>query len=134
MNKVRFCMMSAVTTTMAAVAFSISSAMAATLEDGVYTAEQAEAGKEVFERRCSACHNADFYRVSLANRNGQPLTWMFEEILGTMPADMPGSLSDAEYESILAHILELTGFPAGEKPLDYASGSMDGISVVPPSA
>lgn len=133
MSKVRFSMLSAMTASVVAAAFSLS-AMAATIEDGVYTAEQAEAGKEVFERRCSACHNADFYRVSLANRNGQPLTWMFEEILGTMPADMPGSLSDAEYESILAHILELTGFPAGEKPLDYASGSMDGISVVPPSS
>lgn len=133
MNKVRFSMMSAVTATMAAVAFSMS-AMAATIEDGVYTAEQAEEGKELFERRCSACHNADFYRVTLSNRNTQPLSWMFEEIMGTMPADMPGSLAESEYEAVMAQILQLTGYPAGDEPLNYGSGSMDSILVVPPSS
>lgn len=134
MNKVRFSMMSAVTATMAAVAFSMSAAMAATIEDGVYTAEQAEAGKELFELRCSACHNADFYRVALSNRNTQPLSWIFEEILVTMPADVPGSLTDAEYEAIMAQILQLTGYPAGDEPLSYAGGAMDSIRVVPPSS
>lgn len=134
MNKVRFSIMSAVTASLAAVVFSITPAVASTINDGVYTAEQAEAGKELYERRCSACHNADFYRVALSNRNGQALSWMFEEILVTMPADNPGSLSDPEYESILAQILSITGFPAGDKPLDYAGGGMDSISIIPPES
>jgi len=134
MNKVGFSIMSAVTASLAAVVFSIAPAAASTVNDGIYTAEQADAGKELYEQRCSACHNADFYRVALSNRNGQPLSWMFEEILVTMPADMPGSLSDPEYETIMAQILQLTGFPEGDEPLNYSNGSMENISIIPPSS
>ena len=109
-------------------------AQTGTIKDGVYTAEQAEAGQPVFEQRCSACHNADFYKTALSNRNNQPLLYLFEEILGTMPADMPGSLTDQEYQQVLAHILQLTGFPAGDTELDYYSGSMESIRIVPPES
>jgi len=47
---------------------------------------------------------------------------------------VPGSLTDPEYEAIMAQILQLTGYPAGDEPLDYASGTMDSIRVVPPSS
>lgn len=129
MNKFRLSMMSAAVSVVVACS---AAAQQKTIEDGVYTAEQAEAGQPLFEERCSACHNADFYRGTLSNRNNQPLAYLFEEILVTMPADMPGSLMDAEYEAILAHILQLTGFPAGDAPLDYASGSMHTVNIVPP--
>lgn len=129
MNRIKLTMMSAaVSAVMACTAV----AQPKTIEDGVYTVEQAEAGQPLFEQRCSSCHNADFYRGTLSNRNNQPLAYLFEEILVTMPMDMPGSLMDAEYESILAHILQLTGFPAGEAPLDYASGTMHTVNIVPP--
>jgi mono/diheme cytochrome c family protein len=130
MNKISLSMMSAAVSLVAAC--SAVAAQPQTIEDGVYTVEQAEAGKPLFEQRCSACHNADFYRGSLSNRNNQPLAYMFEEILVTMPADMPGSLMDAEYEAILAHILQLTGYPAGDAPLDYNSGTMHTVNIIPP--
>lgn len=113
-------------------AFGLNTAFAATIKDGVYTSEQAQAGEPIFQSRCSSCHNADFYKNALSNRNNQPLLFLFEEILGTMPADNPGSLMDDEYEKIVAHILSITGFPAGEKPLNYADGSMGNISIVRP--
>jgi mono/diheme cytochrome c family protein len=109
------------------------SAQPATIADGVYTVEQAESGKEVYERRCGACHNVDFYHNAFSNRNNQILQVMFEEILVTMPADMPGSLMDSEYESVLAHILSLVGYPAGEQELSYAAGTMGDIRIVPPT-
>lgn len=129
MNKFRLSMISAAVSVVVACS---AVAQQKTIEDGVYTTEQAEAGQPLFEQRCSACHNADFYRGTLSNRNNQPLAYLFEEILVTMPADMPGSLMDAEYEAILAHILQLTGFPAGEEPLDYAGGTMHTVNIVPP--
>jgi S-disulfanyl-L-cysteine oxidoreductase SoxD len=131
MSKVKFSVISALAAAVSAIALGISAAQPATINDGVYTVEQAETGKEIFERRCSACHNADFYRVTFSNRNNQPLAYLFEEILVTMPADMPGSLSDPEYEAILAQILQLTGYPAGDAKLDYNNGSMHNIRIVP---
>ncbi len=101
-----------------------------TLNDGIYTAEQAAAGKPLFEQNCSACHNADFYKTTLNSYNGQPLQYMFESIMAGMPADKPGALMDNEYENILAHIFELVGFPAGEEPLTYAGGAMMNTKVV----
>lgn len=117
----------------AVLAVSCASAQPATIKDGAYTAAQAEAGKELYERRCGACHNVDFYRTTFGNRNNQTLDVLFEEILVNMPADMPGSLMDSEYETILAHILSLVGYPAGEQELSYASGTMSDIIIVPPS-
>jgi S-disulfanyl-L-cysteine oxidoreductase SoxD len=132
MSKVRFSVVSALAASVTAIAFGISAAQPTTINDGVYTAEQAETGKEIFERRCSACHNAEFYRGTFANRSNQPLAYLFEEILVTMPADMPGSLTDPEYEAILAQILELVGYPAGDVALNYNNGSMHNIRIVPP--
>lgn len=130
MNKVRMSMMSAAVS--AVVACSAAIAQPTTIEDGVYTSEQADSGKALYEQRCSACHSTDFYRGALSNRNNQPLAYLFEEILVTMPMDMPGSMMDSEYEAILAHILQLTGFPAGDAPLDYNSGTMHTVNIVPP--
>lgn len=117
----------------AILAASVVSAQPATIKDGAYTAEQAAAGKEMYERRCGACHNADFYRTTFRNRNNQALQVLFEEILVTMPADNPGSLMDSEYESILAHILSLVGYQAGDQELSYAAGTMGEILIVPPA-
>lgn len=110
------------------------SAQSSTIKDGVYTAEQATSGKELYERRCGACHNVDFYRNAFSNRNSQVLQVMFEEILVNMPADTPGSLMDSEYEVVFAHILSLVGYPAGDTELNYANGSMGEITIVPPTS
>jgi len=131
MVNVKRSVMSMTAAAAAVVAMGWATAHAETVKDGVYTEEQAAAGKELFERRCSACHNADFYRNSFNNRNNQPLQYLFEEIIVSMPADMPGSLMDSEYEQILAHIMSLIGLPAGDKALDYASGTMESILIVP---
>ena len=116
----------------AVVAVNWATAQPATIKDGVYTEEQAAAGKELYERRCGACHNTDFYRNTFTNRNNQPLQYLFEEIIVNMPADMPGSLMDSEYETILAHIMSLLGYPAGDEELNYAAGNMGNVVIVPP--
>mgnify|MGYP004454665425 CR=1 FL=1 len=133
MNKFKFGMLSVVSAVGAVAAFGLS-AQPKTIADGVYTEEQAAAGQPIFEERCSACHNADFYKTALSNRNNQPLVFLFEEILGTMPMDMPGSLMDEDYQNVLAHILQITGFPAGEEPLDYYGGSMETVVIIPPES
>ena len=102
-----------------------------TLRDGVFTEAQAKAGQGVYESSCKNCHDMKFYENTLKSWNSQPLIYLWETIMGTMPADNPGSMMFEEYTDVLAYILSENGFPAGEAPLDHDSG-MDAISIVAP--
>lgn len=102
-----------------------------TVKDGVFTAAQVETGKLVYEASCETCHDMRFYRDILKSYNNQPVLWMWEAMLGTMPADNPGSLMLDEYTDVIAYILSENGFPAGESKLDPDNG-MDVIKVVSP--
>jgi cytochrome c5 len=105
-----------------------------TVLDGVYTVAQAERGAAAYDAQCAGCHEG-------ADVNGAPLTdapfvdrWredtldgLFEFIKTRMPQSKPGSLSDAAYLDILAHLLHKNEFPAGPRELamdilpDYCS-------------
>jgi len=102
-----------------------------TLHDGVFTAEQAKAGEVVYESTCKTCHDMSFYTNTLRSWNSQPLVYLWETIMGTMPMDNPGSMMFQEYTDVLAYILSEQGFPAGDVPLDPDQG-MDAISIVVP--
>lgn len=127
MNKARLYLASAIS----AVALFGATVVAAndprTVKDGVYSEEQAARGAPLYYEHCASCHNADFYKSSLSNRVNQPVAFMFEEILGTMPLNAPGFLPDQTYEDIFAYILQVVGFPAGDSDLTYASGEMNTI-------
>lgn len=109
----------------------LSMAQDRTVNDGVYTAAQAETGKVVYENSCKTCHDMRFYRDILKSYNDQPVLWMWEAMLGTMPADNPGSLMLDEYTDVIAYILSENGFPAGDAKLDPDNG-MDVIKVLSP--
>ncbi len=102
-----------------------------TLKDGVFTAAQATAGQAVFDNSCKTCHNLRFYRDTMKSWDSQPLQFLYETIIGTMPADNPGSLALDEYTNVIAYILSELEFPAGEQALDHASG-MDKITIISP--
>lgn len=102
-----------------------------TINDGVFTEAQMHAGEAVFESSCKTCHNMRFYRDTLKSWNTQPLLYLWESIMGTMPADNPGSLMLEEYTNVIAYILSENGFPAGEATLDPDNG-MENISIVAP--
>ena len=109
----------------------VASAQEKTLHDGVYTDAQASAGETVYNSSCRSCHDMKFYENTLKSWNSQPLIYLWETIMGTMPADNPGSMMFEEYTDVLAYILSENGYPAGESPLDH-NGGMDSISIVPP--
>ena len=102
-----------------------------TVKDGVFTQEQVTAGQVVYDAQCKTCHNMRFYRDTLRSWNNQPLLYLWEAVMGTMPADNPGSLMYEEYTDVLAYILHENGFPAGESELDPDNG-MDQISILSP--
>ena len=102
-----------------------------TVKDGVFTAAQVASGEMVYNSTCKTCHDMRFYRDILRSWNNQPLLYLWETVMGTMPADNPGSLMFQEYTDVLAYILSEQGFPTGEATLDPDNG-MDSINIVSP--
>jgi cytochrome c len=93
------------------------------VQSGVYTLEQAERGKAVFEEICATCHEpADFDDGGyMSSWSGQTANDMIEEIRATMPEDNPGSLKRKEYVDVAAYFFSLNGLPAGEAEMDANS-------------
>ena len=118
-----------------------------TVWDGIYTAEQAARGRDVYDNRCAFCHGADLSGSSEA----RPLAgerfvqdWsednlgnLFSRIQRLMPYDDPGSLDAGAYLDSVAYILEFNGFPAGSVALsadavhDIRIEGEDGPGLVP---
>ena len=109
----------------------VASAEGKTVADGVFTQAQVDAGQRVYDASCKNCHNERFYRDALRNWENQPLLYLWENTVGSMPGDNPGSLFLEEYTDVLAYILSEQGFPAGDTALDPDNG-MDQISILKP--
>lgn len=94
-----------------------------------FTAAQASQGQQIYQAQCAMCHGAQ-----LQGQSGPPLKgdqflnkWAkntledFYHITSTtMPLTAPGSLSEAQYLAIVAHVLSANGFKPGDKPLARA--------------
>lgn len=101
--------------------------------DGVYTEAQAERGEQTFAEVCSACHGkGQFDRNFLRGWTGAPAYYLYDLIAATMPQDNPGRLEPAQYADVIAYILKLNGFPAGETELVPVEESLMGIRLSPP--
>ena len=102
-----------------------------TVKDGVFTEAQVTSGQIVYDSQCKTCHNMQFYRDTLRSWNNHPLLYLWESIMGTMPADNPGSLMFEEYTDVIAYILSENGFPTGNTELDPDNG-MEQINILTP--
>src|SRR5690348_5660190 len=90
---------------------------------GPFTAEQATAGRAIYQATCSTCHLPDlkgtFEAPPLAGVNfmntwrNRPTSDLFTRIRNTMPISNPGSLSDQDAVNLVAFILQANGAPAG---------------------
>jgi mono/diheme cytochrome c family protein len=105
-----------------------------TTNGSVYTAAQAERGKQVFGEKCGACHDpARFTGDAFFDAfDGKALKELWDIASGTMPEDNPGSLKPQEYGDIVAYFLNLNAFPAGEVELPGNAGAMANIKVEKP--
>ncbi|AUH33563.1 glucose/sorbosone family PQQ-dependent dehydrogenase [Paracoccus tegillarcae] len=95
-----------------------------------YTAEQAEAGKQVAMTYCAACHGADFASANYGPPvNGQVFqrNWHNKEAVElltksmTMPPSQAGTLSPEQYADVTAYILSMNGMQPGDEPLTMDS-------------
>ena len=97
-----------------------------------YTAMQAAAGKTAFDADCAVCHGntltngtmapplaGEAFRTLWAGRSVRTLY----DSAKTMPPANPGSLSDAVYASIVAYMLQVNGYAAGETAFTTGDGT-----------
>lgn len=106
---------------------------ARTLDDGVYTEEQAKRGAEVYRRACVECHQTDEYKGFLRRWTGLPVSFFYEIVRSTMPQNNPGGLSRDEYADVLTYIFSINGVPTGEEELAADAETLDAITItVPP--
>lgn len=99
------------------------SAQDKTVDQGVYTMAQAARGAVVFEAHCVSCHREGGTAPILAGERftksfaDATLQSVFTTIQTTMPRSSPGSLPEADYLDVVAHLLRLNGFPDGMNEL-----------------
>ena len=101
-----------------------------TTADGVYTAEQAERGKEGYLATCAGCHALDYYQgPAMKPWDGAPLFDLYDVMATTMPQNNPGSLKRREYLDLLAYILSLNDMPAGREELPATQDALKKIVI-----
>ena len=106
--------------------------------DGVYTDQQAQRGRALYETECGSCHGAELEGDAMApplagasfptNWDGLPLSELADRIRMTMPVDMPGKLNREQTADIIAYMLERNGFPAGAAELPGQADAVQGIA------
>ena len=90
--------------------------------DGVYTAAQADRGKDLYVRHCSACHTLELAggemtplagQDFLSHWEGKSIDDLLSLVQETMPQDAVGTLSRQTDVDILTFVLQSNNFPAG---------------------
>jgi polyvinyl alcohol dehydrogenase (cytochrome) len=111
-----------------------------TVLSGVYTQEQADRGRDVYQESCAdGCHLNNLMGSGpavdlvgdafLARWRGLSLADLFVRIRDTMPVGNPAGLSVGDYLAATAYLLDANGITAGAEVLE-ASDELSGISIV----
>lgn len=108
---------------------------APTTRDRIYSEEQAQEGRDLFETECSLCHAPTEFsgRIFQTSWGSRPLGAFFSQIRGNMPLDNPGSLTPEQYAAVVAYVLQLNGYPTGEEELPHDPEVLSDIRFVPVS-
>ena len=102
-----------------------------TVNDGVFTKEQAKVGEQLYAEHCLLCHDKKYFRPVLKRWDSQPLGIIFTVMSTSMPETNPGFLYEKEYVDILAYILSLSRYAPGDTELDHENGALNEITVAP---
>jgi mono/diheme cytochrome c family protein len=97
-------------------------------KEGVYTTEQANRGKPVYDGKCASCHGTMATvtpdMAPLLNDSGFQNAWrdrslaqLFGRIRETMPQDKPNTLSPEETADLVAYVLRANQLPPGDTAL-----------------
>lgn len=103
-------------------------AVAAQPQSGGFTAAQAAQGQAIYTNHCASCHGAKLQGGAGPALSGSTFasTWesggktaddLYYIIHTQMPLTAPGSLSEAQYLSVTAYILQQNGYKPGNVAL-----------------
>jgi mono/diheme cytochrome c family protein len=111
-------------------------------EGRVYSEAQAVRGEELYQQNCSLCHGARLQGTPAAPLTGEAFRGRWEDgkhtlddlyyiIRSLMPNNAPGSLSKAQYADVVAYILKINNYPAGEAELVPKAAAMKEVILQP---
>jgi cytochrome c553 len=111
---------------------------------GVYTAAQNKRGQELHAAVCVMCHGPQLNgagqpemppspaiaRAALLRKwSGQSVAALFVVVRHTMPPDAPNTLTDQQTIDSIAHMLAVSGIPAGNKELPVDQKALANIMI-----
>jgi mono/diheme cytochrome c family protein len=100
------------------------------ITEGVYAVTQSSRGQQIYQTQCAECHGNSLEGSSgpplvgdgfLSNWSARPVLELVEKIQKTMPFASPGSLSRQQSTDLVAYILQVGKFPAGQTELSEAA-------------
>jgi len=111
-------------------------------DDAVYSEPQAVRGEALFQEHCAACHGARLEGNPAVALTGPAFRTRWEDgthtlddfyyiIRTLMPYSAPGSLSKPQYADIVAYILKVNAYPAGDKELEPKAPAMKTLVLQP---
>jgi S-disulfanyl-L-cysteine oxidoreductase SoxD len=91
----------------------------ATTLSGVYTAEQADRGRDVYMGSCKSCHSPASHTGATFNKwwRGKQLSDLYGFVATRMPKNDPGSLSAEDAADVVAYLLKMNAMPVGKGEL-----------------
>src|SRR5262245_47989110 len=113
---------------------------------GVYTAAQNKRGEELHAAVCVMCHGPRLNGAGqpemppspaiagaalLHKFSGQTVAALFVVVRHTMPPDAPNTLTDQQTIDSIAHMLAVSGMPAGDKELPPDPKALANILIGP---
>lgn len=111
---------------------------------GVYTAAQGKRGEEVYSAGCAQCHGSRLNGAGHSDQppspaiaregflrkwTGQSVAELFVVVRSRMPSDNPGIFTDQQSVDAVAHMLAVSGLPAGDKELPSDPKALEGIVI-----
>ncbi|HVZ20848.1 MAG TPA: cytochrome c [Vicinamibacterales bacterium] len=117
----------------------------ATVNDGIYTTAQADRGKKVYDDNCAGCHGPELKGTDTGGPtlNGPDFisgykdgnaSALYNKISMDMPSNAPGSLNPDQYADVLAYVLSVNKYPAGQTEIPKDGAGLNAVKMATPKA
>jgi mono/diheme cytochrome c family protein len=126
----------------ASLAVAVAAQATRSVNEGVYTADQAKKGEALYKEQCAACHGDNLEgsgpmpplagKDFLANWTGKTLGDLYEKTQTTMPATAPGTLSPEQAADVVAFMLSKDNYPTGAAALEGKTEPLAQIKIDAP--